>query len=88
MTRTSILCLSTLLIALVGCGPPPQPQYRNSANPQYGQAELEKDQQQCDAQNSRTVMRITGYVEKPVTEVDQDKARACMAARGWQPAQK
>ena len=79
--RSTLIFLSALMIALTGCD---QPHYRNAAHPEYGSAEFGKDQDECQRQNSHQVTVAGNYVETTHTVVDQDKAQACLAARGWQ----
>jgi hypothetical protein len=82
--RPALIFLSAVTLALSGCA---QPQYRNAAHPDYGAAELSRDQDACQRENSHVVTQVGNYVETTRTVVDQDKAQACMAARGWQRAQ-
>jgi hypothetical protein len=80
LMRSALPFLCAAVIALAGCG---QPQHRNTAHPEYGQAEFSRDQDECQRENSRVVTQVTGYSETKHTVVDEDKAQACMVARGW-----
>jgi hypothetical protein len=82
--RPALILLYSLTFALTGCA---QPQYRNSAHPDYGAVEFNKDQDDCQRQNSHVVTTQGNYVETSHPVVDQDKAQACLAARGWQRTQ-
>jgi hypothetical protein len=70
-----------VLAVLAGCN---SPSYRNVAHPNYGDAEFKNDQADCRSQASKIVTR-TGYDTATDVQVDEDKARACLADRGWQP---
>jgi len=77
----AMLALSAILTC---CAPPaPQVQYKNADHPDYGTAEFNRDNVQCREQNS-TKQVIPGYEDKTVITVDEAKAKACLAARGWQ----
>ncbi len=74
------LALALLLAVLGGCD---TAQYKNANNPSYGNTEYKNDLAQCRSQNSKVVMS-TGYDDKSSVQVDEAKARSCMAERGWQ----
>ena len=82
--RPAIMLLAGGAIALAGCA---QPHYHNATHPEYGATELNKDQGECQAQNTHAVTHIGNYGEYTYNAVDEDKSQACMATRGWQPAQ-
>jgi len=79
--RSTFIVLYALVIALTGCD---QAHYRNPAHPEYGSAEFSKDNKECQDQNSQTYTVAAAYAEQTHTVVDDDKAQACLAARGWQ----
>ncbi len=71
------------LIVLGGCAQTPPP--ANTRNAGYGAAEFDRDQKQCNAANSKTVV-ISGYDQTSTVVVDKDKANACLKEKGWQVA--
>ena len=79
MCRLAIAVLAVCLM-LAGCS---TAQHKNVTHTNYGEAEYKLDQQQCRSQNS-TIVMSSGYDDKSEVKVDVVKARACMAARGWQ----
>lgn len=79
----SLATTAFLLSVLVSCGPPPV-QYQNVDHPDYGSAEFDRDNAQCRGANS-TQHVIAGYEDKTVITVDEAKATACLAAKGWHP---
>ena len=83
--KPALVFLGAVMIALTGCAQPPH--YRNAAHPDYGPAAFNKDQDECQQANSQQVVHVGNYGESTRTVVDEDKAKACLTARGWQPAQ-
>ena len=83
--KPALVVLCAAVIALAGCGG--QSHYRNTVHPDYGPAQLSKDQDECQRANAHVVTTAANYVETTRTVVDQDKADACLAARGWQRTQ-
>jgi hypothetical protein len=69
-----------LIGALCACS---SAQYRNTAHPDYGDAQHRTDVAQCRRDNS-TVVTTQGYDLQTKVQVDEAKAEACMAALGWQ----
>jgi hypothetical protein len=61
--------------------------YQNVTNSNYSSAEYTSDLAQCRRENS-TVVSIQGYDVQEKVTVDEAKAESCMAARGWQKANK
>jgi hypothetical protein len=82
--RPALIFVAIVTFGLTACV---QPQYRNPSHPGYGAVEFDKDQDDCQRQNSHVVTQQGNYVETTRTVVDQDKAQACLAARGWQRSQ-
>ena len=74
--------VAVLFSLLAGCSPPVQ--YQNVDHPNYGSAEFDRDNAQCRSENS-TQRVIAGYEDKTVITVDEPKAAACLAAKGWHP---
>jgi hypothetical protein len=79
--KPALVFLCAAVIALTGCD---QGHYRNTAHPEYGPAQYDKDKEQCKNENSRVITQQANYVEITRIVVDQDKADACVAALGWQ----
>jgi hypothetical protein len=83
LVRTA--AIAAALAALSGCAPSAPPvQYQNTAHQDYGAAEFNRDNVQCRDQNS-TKQVIPGYEDKVIVTVDEAKANACLAAKGWHP---
>lgn len=73
-----------LVLVLDACAET-QVSYRNSANPNYGQTEFDRDLYQCRRENTHHVtMTMFGQVNSGPS-VNEDMAAACMQARGWRP---
>jgi ABC-type uncharacterized transport system auxiliary subunit len=82
--RASVV-MAALCAAVAGCAATPPPvQYHNVDHPNYSSADFNRDNTQCRDQNS-TKQVIPGYEDKLVVTVDEPKAKACLAAKGWQP---
>ena len=73
-----------LALALVACAET-QVSYQNSANPNYGQAEFDRDLYQCRRENTHhvAITMFGQYSSGP--SVNEEMAAACMRARGWRP---
>ncbi len=82
--RRSSASLAILLGVLCACT---STRYQNTTHPTYGDAEYKSDLAQCRRENS-TVITIQGYDVQEKVVVDEAKAESCMAARGWQKANK
>jgi ABC-type uncharacterized transport system auxiliary subunit len=83
--RASV-AMTALCAAVAGCAPTAAPtvQYHNVDHPNYSTADFNRDNVQCRDQNS-TKQVIPGYEDKLVVTVDEPKAKACLATKGWQP---
>lgn len=79
-----LLTLALLSAMLSGCD---STRYQNVNRANYGEAEYKSDLSQCRSENSKIVMS-SGYDDRSEVQVDEAKARSCMAARGWQPVSK
>jgi hypothetical protein len=72
-------------LPLLGCSPTIT-HYRNAINPQFRQAELDRDQYQCRRENSIRVLQANAYATwASRTETDNSMVQQCLAARGWHP---
>jgi len=60
------------LMLLTGCTALKATHYRNTLHPEYGQAEFDRDWDECQQENS----------------LDYNIARACLRALGWRPVTK
>src|SRR2546426_6271011 len=78
--RLLAVCWTVLLLA--GCST----RYQNSRNPSYGQAEFDRDVYQCRRENTFPRATRYGAWSDATMEVNEDMAKACLAARGWRPA--
>jgi hypothetical protein len=56
--------------------------YRNFSHPGCGQAEFDRDQYQCQRENSHEAIYINGYVASGGTEVDRSMVKSCLSAQG------
>jgi hypothetical protein len=85
--RASV-AVAALCAAIAGCASttPPPVQYHNVDHPNYSVTDFNRDNVQCRDQNSSKQV-IPGYEDKLVVTVDEPKAKACLAAKGWQPNQ-
>jgi hypothetical protein len=82
--RASV-AMAALCATIAGCAPTaPTVQYHNVDHPNYSVADFNRDSVQCRDQNS-TKQVIPGYEDKLVVTVDEPKAKACLATKGWQP---
>jgi hypothetical protein len=72
--------LAAVCLLLAGCATGGH--WQNVNNSSYGTAEYDKDAAQCRKENSRVVERV-GYDTTTEVVVDEAKAKACVAARGW-----
>lgn len=79
-----------LAVTFTGCG---AVHYRNALNPSAGQVEFDRDWYACRQENTSRKTTLdkplpspsAPYAYKSRLVVDEDMARQCMAARGWQP---
>jgi hypothetical protein len=78
-----LLILLGVLLFLSAC----TTHYRNSLHPEYGQSDLDRDWYECQKENSAPSAYVNPYYGAAAgTTVNYDMASACLAARGWRPA--
>src|SRR3989442_8232578 len=86
-TKAAGAITGSILIFAMGCATVTH--YRNTAHPEYGQTEFDRDWYECRRENTRpkvssvVVPNLGTYDAEMV--VDEDMARSCFAARGWRP---
>jgi hypothetical protein len=89
MKRTLIVGAGALVL-LGGCTTTTV--YRNSVHPSYGQVEFDRDTYECRRENTHPAAEASGRVGLfPASSsagmvVNEDMAKACLAARGWRQA--
>lgn len=72
--------IAAVSLLLAGCATGGH--WQNVSNPGYGTTEYDNDLAECRKTNSHVVERV-GYDVTTDVVVDEDKAKACLAARGW-----
>ncbi len=91
----SALAVAGLCLLASACAPV---HYRNALQPSWGQAEFDRDWYDCRRENVHLRVRYgpptvwIGTAEPPPAGradmvVDEEMARACLAARGWRPVE-
>jgi hypothetical protein len=76
-----LLAIGGVWMLMAGC----TTHYRNSLNPSYGQAEFDRDLYECRRENTFPRATRLGSYSDATMEVNEDMAKACLAARGWRP---
>lgn len=79
---TRLFALFGGVMLLTGCA---TTHYRNSLNSSYGQTEFDKDWYECRRENTHPAAGVYGSYGYAGAEVDENMAKACLAARGWRP---
>ena len=83
--RASV-AMAALCATIAGCAPTaPMVQYHNVDHPNYSIGGFQPGQCTVPAIRTLTKQVIPGYEDKLVVTVDEPKAKACLAAKGWQP---
>ena len=79
--------LAALCAAVAGCAStaPPTVQYNGINYPNYSTADFNWEQRTVPRPTISTKQVIPGYEDKLVVTVDEPKAKACLASKGWQP---
>lgn len=79
MKKTAIAALIAVVIGLCACAPAT---YHN-ADPTYGQAQLDRDQYECQRE-AYTGVYVLGNLWASPPDTDPTMYKNCLVARGWQ----
>ena len=86
-TKAAGAIIGSILMFAMGCATVTH--YRNTAHPEYGQTEFDRDWYECRRENTSpkvnsVVVPNLGTYDAGMV-VDENMARSCLAARGWRP---